>query len=384
MAENKTILQKLETAYTIAGSLVPQNGKTTDIRDICNSVSEFQEVLDNTGMELRQDGLITYEASSGKTKRCSLKNGIWTWEIIPTENDVKTLVGNNGSGSGSGSGSSLTENAVNTLIDNKISGLTNETNVNSLIDAKIGTFTTETKVNYLIDTKINGLTSETRVNSLIDSKIGDRPTETQVTSLINGKITGLTNETRVNSLIDSKISGLTNESRVNTLIDAKVKAVTPNITVGTVQELPVGSKPTVTISGTYPNLVFNFGIPQGGTPEPVIELKNYLGVIAHKAVAEITLDDLKAIESTNIIKPQTVYQHSAGMMGSKSLVMAFPKSFGDITSVLDPLGTNLLGISYQKVTKKLTIEGKEFEYIICGCIDPTLFNNSVVVKFNIS
>ena len=52
-------------------------------------------------------------------------------------------------------------------------------------------------------------------------------------------------------------------------------AVNPNFTIGTVTTLPSGSNATVTLTGTYPNLVLNFGIPRGadgsggGTEEPV-------------------------------------------------------------------------------------------------------------------
>ena len=52
-------------------------------------------------------------------------------------------------------------------------------------------------------------------------------------------------------------------------------AVDPNFTIGTVTTLPSGSDATVTLTGTYPNLVLNFGIPRGadgsggGTEEPV-------------------------------------------------------------------------------------------------------------------
>ena len=51
-------------------------------------------------------------------------------------------------------------------------------------------------------------------------------------------------------------------------------AVNPNFTIGTVTTLPSGSDATVTLTGTYPNLVLNFGIPRGadgsggGTEEP--------------------------------------------------------------------------------------------------------------------
>ena len=51
-------------------------------------------------------------------------------------------------------------------------------------------------------------------------------------------------------------------------------AVNPNFTIGTVIELEKGNPPTVTISGTYPNLVLNFGIP---TKEPTAVEYMYYG-----------------------------------------------------------------------------------------------------------
>ena len=52
-------------------------------------------------------------------------------------------------------------------------------------------------------------------------------------------------------------------------------AVNPNFTIGTVTALPSGSDATVTLTGTYPNLILSFGIPRGadgsggGAEEPV-------------------------------------------------------------------------------------------------------------------
>ena len=52
-------------------------------------------------------------------------------------------------------------------------------------------------------------------------------------------------------------------------------AVNPSFSIGTVTTLPSGSNATVTLTGTYPNLKLNFGIPRGadgsggGAEEPV-------------------------------------------------------------------------------------------------------------------
>ena len=43
----------------------------------------------------------------------------------------------------------------------------------------------------------------------------------------------------------------------------KIKQLKPSFTIGTVTTLPSGSDATVTLTGTYPNLVLNFGIPGG-------------------------------------------------------------------------------------------------------------------------
>ena len=42
-----------------------------------------------------------------------------------------------------------------------------------------------------------------------------------------------------------------------------INAVNPNFTIGTVTTLGPNESATVTLSGTYPNLVLNFGIPRG-------------------------------------------------------------------------------------------------------------------------
>ena len=55
--------------------------------------------------------------------------------------------------------------------------------------------------------------------------------------------------------------------------DAGANAINTNFTIGTVTTLPSGSNATVTLTGTYPNLILNFGIPSGGssggTDEPI-------------------------------------------------------------------------------------------------------------------
>ena len=60
-----------------------------------------------------------------------------------------------------------------------------------------------------------------------------------------------------------------------------INAVNPNFTIGVVTELEKGNPPTVTISGVYPNLVLNFGIP---TKEPTAVEYMYYGRLPVKDV----------------------------------------------------------------------------------------------------
>lgn len=155
---------------------------------------------------------------------------------------------------------------------------------------------------------------------------------------------------------------------------------TPNFTIGTVTTLPAGSNATVTLTGTFPNLVLNFGIPRGadGQGEPTPEAKKYLGIITWKSIDDITLADISSIESDSVVKPQTIYSHTAGTMGNKALVCAVPKSFGTITSVIDGAGVN--------ITNTYSIKDKTFNgvtYSVASTLVASLYNNNVVNKFNI-
>ena len=96
-------------------------------------------------------------------------------------------------------------------------------------------------------------------------------------------------------------------------------AVNPNFTIGTVIELEKGNPPTVTISGTYPNLVLNFGIP---TKEPTAVEYMYYGrlpiadvggkVIPFNQITEAMI--LKGVTDGKLTKstPHTLKKESLG------------------------------------------------------------------------
>ena len=92
-----------------------------------------------------------------------------------------------------------------------------------------------------------------------------------------------------------------------------INAVNPNFTIGVVTELEKGNPPTVTISGVYPNLVLNFGIP---TKEPTAVAYMYYGrlpiadvggrVIQYNAITEAMI--LKGVSDGKLTKstPKTL------------------------------------------------------------------------------
>ena len=78
-------------------------------------------------------------------------------------------------------------------------------------------------------------------------------------------------------------------------------AVNPNFSIGTVTTLPPSSDTTVTLTGTYPNLVLNFGIPRGAdgsdggssgeglTPEQTQQLQT---AYEHSQTYHITMEEV--------------------------------------------------------------------------------------------
>ena len=96
-------------------------------------------------------------------------------------------------------------------------------------------------------------------------------------------------------------------------------AVNPNFTIGVVTELEKGNPPTVTITGTYPNLVLNFGIP---TKEPTAVAYMYYGrlpiadvggrVIPYNNITEAMI--LKGVTDGKLTKatPHTLGKTSLG------------------------------------------------------------------------
>ena len=118
-----------------------------------------------------------------------------------------------------------------------------------------------------------------------------------------------------------------------------INAVNPNFTIGVVTELEKGNPPTVTISGAYPNLVLNFGIP---TKEPTAVEYMYYGrlpiadvggkVIQYNAITEAMI--LKGAADGKLTKS------APSTLGKTSLGKYSQTSVGDYQIIVVPTDKN--------------------------------------------
>ena len=101
----------------------------------------------------------------------------------------------------------------------------------------------------------------------------------EITNDLNTKA----NTSDIPTAIETYVTAHRNELKGDTGAAGRdgINAVNPNFTIGVVTELEKGNPPTVTISGTYPNLVLNFGIP---TKEPTAVAYMYYGRLPVKDV----------------------------------------------------------------------------------------------------
>lgn len=103
----KDFIQELENAYVVTTQLmISDSNKPTDMRQTCGTVADFETFKEQTGMELRYPGLITYEIDTKLYKGCFTNSeGNLDWAVLnigftPAEvsqmkqdlNDIKTLV----------------------------------------------------------------------------------------------------------------------------------------------------------------------------------------------------------------------------------------------------------------------------------------------------
>ena len=71
--------QSMDNGYMIPTSIAVGSGEATDIRCVCDTVEDFKTFLDATGMELRYEGLVTYEKVN---KLLKVYKGNNVWQVV--------------------------------------------------------------------------------------------------------------------------------------------------------------------------------------------------------------------------------------------------------------------------------------------------------------
>ena len=154
-------------------------------------------------------------------------------------------------------------------------------------------------------------------------------------------------------------------------------AVNPNFTIGTVTTLEPNESPTVTLSGTYPNLVLNFGIPRGAGQTVDTTEYMYYGrlsvedvggrVIQYNEITENMI--LKGVEDGKLTKS------TPSTLGKTSLGLYTETANGDYQIVVVPTAKNY------KVTKDNGLGGKvPFDEAISGANGIDITINTVPCK----
>ena len=141
-------------------------------------------------------------------------------------------------------------------------------------------------------------------------------------------------------------------------------AVNPNFTVGAVTELEIGNTPTVTISGTYPNLALNFGLPTK-QPEFMWYGRLTLDEVGGKPIKYNKITAQMIITGANVtkVRPQT--------MGKTSFALASETNTYDHLVIVVPVSKGY------SVTKDNGIGGKVL-------FDETLFGSENGIPMNIN
>lgn len=101
MSRVRDLINDFENSYTIASPIsIAGSKKPTDIRQVCETVADFDEFFAATGMDLRFEGLVTYEKNNNRFLGYkTLEDGSLGWveleglgsEAAQVENRIKHL-----------------------------------------------------------------------------------------------------------------------------------------------------------------------------------------------------------------------------------------------------------------------------------------------------
>lgn len=121
-------------------------------------------------------------------------------------------------------------------------------------------------------------------------------------------------------------------------------------------------------------------------PDPST-LPKFCGLMDFKPIYELTFDSFSKypdLRNIDIIKPVTTYNNSSYGLGmGKMIVLAFPKTFGNIISVVDAANVDISQIyPTQSITLNIPNIGR-VEYLISCPTEDMIYNNSTVVKWNL-
>ena len=168
--------------------------------------------------------------------------------------------------------------------------------------------------------------------------------------------------------------------------------ITPNFTIGTVTTLNSDQNATVTISGTFPNLVLNFGIPKGKdattiTPTEPTEYMYYgrltLDEVGGRPISYNQITNTMITTGANVTKttPKTMgktgfgvgntYDHLIVVVpASKGYTVTKDNGFGgkmpfneDLFGSSNGIPININGVDYLLYGEAMTAAGQLFFYI---------------------
>ena len=91
----KDFISEIDKSYPIPTSVAIMSGdEPIDIRQTCDTVEDFEKFKNETGMELRYAGLVTYEKSTKIFKGCTEnEDGTFEWVNLNMEhkNEVEEM-----------------------------------------------------------------------------------------------------------------------------------------------------------------------------------------------------------------------------------------------------------------------------------------------------
>ena len=219
----------------------------------------------------------------------------------------------------------------------------------------------------------SGLTAEQ------EEQLNKIPTIEQSVEEITNNLNSKANASDIPTAIETYVMTHRNELKGDTGSAGKdgINAVNPNFTIGTVTTLGPNESPTVTLSGTYPNLVLNFGIPRGAGQTVDTTEYMYYGRLPISDVGGRVIQ-FNEITEAMILKGVTdgkLTKDTPHTLGKTSLGLASTTAVGDYQIVIVPASKNYT------VTKDNGLGGKmEFDEETSGANGIDIVINTIACK----